>query len=94
MEIVKAVQCTLPGFEQASITVNLMATPEQASNFVRRMGNDGSHTGVIVKVEGWDKDEFGPDPWDVKRVPGIWFAWCSQKGWALAMKGYLDDPNS
>jgi hypothetical protein len=92
-EITHAIRCELPGFEQVTVTFDLMATQQQVNNFVRHMGADGTQTGVVAAVEGWPSDEFGPDPWDIKRVPGVFHAWVSKKGWALAMKAYLDDPN-
>lgn len=93
-EITQAVRCPLPGFETVEITFNLMATPEQSNGFIRHMGSQGSHAGVVVSVEGWPKDEFGPDPWDVKRVPMIWTTWAAKKGLVKAIEEYLADPNS
>lgn len=93
-QILQDVTCNLPGFEGVILTFDLMASFQQANNFARQMGGVGSHSGVVAKVENWPKDEYGPDPWDAARVPSVWFAWASKKGWALAMKAYLDDPNS
>lgn len=94
IEIVKAVTCDLPGFEGVAVSYDLMATQTQVDLFVRHIGAKGTHEGVIVKVEGWPAQEYGPDPWDTVRVPAIFQAWAAKKGWALAMKGYLDDPLS
>lgn len=93
-EITQTVKCPLPGFEAVEITYNLMATPEQSNGFIRHMGAQGSHVGVVVKVEGWPGDEFGSDPWNIQRVPMIWMTWAGKKGLLQAVEGYLNDPNS
>lgn len=92
-KIEQAVPCPVRGFEQVTITFNLLATPEQADNFIRRMGAADSHKGVVVKVEGWPKDEYGPDPWDIKRAPVIWTTWAAKKALTAAVDRYLNDPN-
>lgn len=92
--IAHEITCDLRGFEGVKITFDLMATPAQVDNFVRQMGAKGSQTGVIIEVANWPKDEYGPDPFDLQRVPGIWLAWLARKGWGTAVREYLDDPNS
>lgn len=94
LEITREVECDLKGFEHIRITFNLLATPAQVDNFIRQMGARDSHTCVVVKVDNWPKDEYGPDPFDLQRVPGIWLAWLARKGWGKATREYLDDPNS
>lgn len=93
-QITRTVTCKLPGFETVQITYNLAATLQQVDNLVRQSGTNGSHEGVIVTIEGWPAAEYGPNPWDAKRVPAIWFAWAGKKGWGLALQEYLNDPNS
>ena len=93
-QIAHTINCTLPGFEMVTITFDLMATPAQVNNFITRMAAAGSQEGVVTAVEGWPKDEYGPNPWDAQRVPSLWFAWVARKGWGTAMREYLDDPNS
>lgn len=92
-QITQTIGCPLPGFETVKVTFNLMATPEQVNNFVRQAGDNGSHVGVVT-VDGWPAEEWGPNPWDIRRVPGVWAAWAARKGYGIAMKAYLDDPNS
>jgi hypothetical protein len=93
MEILQTIKCAVRGFEEVEVTFDLMATPANVDRFVRQMGGNGTQEGIVVKVDGWPKEEYGPDPFDGKRVPGVWLAWVSKKGWALAMKAYLEDPN-
>lgn len=93
-KITQVIQCPLPGFEMVEITYDLMATAEQCNGFIRHMGSQGSHVGVVVKVEGWPKDEFGPDPWDIKRVPVAWVTWAGKYGFRAALEEYLNPKNS
>lgn len=93
-EITHATTCKVPGFEAVEIVFDLMATPAQVNEFIAKMGGGGTHKPVVVEVRNWPDKEFGPDPWDNNRVPGVWMAWVSKKGWGQAMKEYLDDPNA
>lgn len=92
-QILQTIECPLPGFEGVTVTFDLMATQHQIDAFVKQAGLNKSHEGVIAKIEGWPP-EFGLDPWDGKVVPGVWLAWVARKGYGMAMKAYLDDPNS
>lgn len=92
-QIPQTIDCKLPGLEGVKVTFDLMAPPAKVDNFVRSMGGKGSQDGIILSIEGWPADKYGPDPWDNTRGPGAWFAWVSRHGWATAMKAYLDDPN-
>lgn len=92
-EFTRTIECSLPGLEEVRVTYNMMATAEQVTNMHARVGGDGSHVGIVVNVEGWPKAEYGANPFDTKTAPMVWFGWFARKGWAIAMKAYLDDPN-
>lgn len=97
--IAQEVKVTVPGFEEVVIVYNLMATEAAADEFIRRMGGPGldgkpSHEGVILEVRNWPAGEYGADPWDRGRSPSAFRAWASRAGWGLAMKAFIQDPNS
>lgn len=93
MKLEYGVACTVPGFENVTIIYNMMATEEEADKFVRTAGRE-CNSACVIRIEGWDADQYGPDPFDYSRSPIAFRVWAGRKGWPKAVDGFLNDPNS
>jgi hypothetical protein len=82
-----------PGFEGVELLFNLYAPESKANAFIQALGGKNTAEGVVLEVRNFPA-EYGTDPWDPDKVPMIFRAWAGRKGWAAAMAGFLNDPNS
>ena len=90
----KTIPCTIPSMENVTVTYNMLMSEAQADTLHKKLGREGSAEGAILRVEGWDADTYGPDPWDVARSPILFRLWACRRGWAKAMNEWVADPNS
>jgi len=84
------VGCTLEGLENVEVTYNLMASESELEQFSEQMGRNGTHEPIVKNVENWP-EEYG-EPFG-KQTPFAFYVWISRKGFAHAVKRYLDDPS-
>lgn len=83
-------QCPIPGFEEVSITYNLMATEEELDKFQKSIGTAPGR--IIENIEGWPGGEHGEDPLG-KGAPMLFRVW-AVKQVSLAIAEYMANPNS
>lgn len=93
MELTATIECPLEGFEGVSVTYNMMATEAEADQFSVTAGRHGSHEPVVLKVDGWPVDKYGPDPWNYEKAPMAFRVWAARKGFGAAVREFLNDPN-
>jgi len=93
-ELTIAVKCPLAGFEQVSVVYDMLATEAAADRFSTRLGRDGTHTPIVVRVDGWDAATYGDDPWSREKAPMAFRAWAARIGYGQAVGQFVTDPNS
>ena len=81
--------CPIPGFEEVTVTYNLMASEDALDAFQRSMGVERNE--IIQDVKGWPGGEHGDDPFG-KAAPILFRVW-GVKQITEAIKEYISDPN-
>ena len=91
MALIQSVPCSIPDLEGVSVDFDMMASEETVDTWAKSGGKVNSDA-VIAKVNGWPKEEYGPDPFG-PQAPMAFRLWCIRKGYAAAVQEYVSDPN-